>query len=200
MARLENLDGRAKAVVGLLGRTEDWPAAQRLEAELICDAAEGYRSLPEILERYDGFIWTAVKQGPALVRRLASLPTRTASATRVLDNARAFDASFRPAEMAGGEGCLTDRERALLRLLPSHLSYAEMAAELHLSVNTVKSNLKALYRKLGATTRSEAVERAVSQSRAGTVEAERGHRQQERRDGHMPKVSPIGGHRGGDRQ
>jgi LuxR family maltose regulon positive regulatory protein len=45
-------------------------------------------------------------------------------------------------------------------LLPSHLSYAEIGKRLFLSVNTVKSNLKTIYRKLAVTTRSEAVDTA----------------------------------------
>ena len=52
---------------------------------------------------------------------------------------------------------LTPREMTILALLPTHLSYAQIAAQLFLSVNTVKSNLKAVYRKLAVTTRSEAV-------------------------------------------
>jgi LuxR family maltose regulon positive regulatory protein len=53
---------------------------------------------------------------------------------------------------------LTERERSLLALLPTHLTYAQIGAELFLSVNTVKSNLKTVYRKLGAGSRAEAVE------------------------------------------
>jgi LuxR family maltose regulon positive regulatory protein len=52
---------------------------------------------------------------------------------------------------------LTARERALLQLLPTHLTYREMAAELCVSINTVKTYQKALFRKLHASTRSEAV-------------------------------------------
>ncbi len=55
---------------------------------------------------------------------------------------------------------LTPRERAVLRLLPSHLSYGEMARELHISLNTVKSHLKSIYRKLDAPSRRDAVDRA----------------------------------------
>src|SRR5690606_20316501 len=49
---------------------------------------------------------------------------------------------------------LTARELTILELLPSHLSYAQIAAQLYLSHNTVKSNLKSVYRKLGVTSRS----------------------------------------------
>lgn len=52
---------------------------------------------------------------------------------------------------------LTDRERSLLDYLPTHLTYAQIGSELFLSVNTVKSNLKNVYRKLGVRSRAEAV-------------------------------------------
>jgi LuxR family maltose regulon positive regulatory protein len=52
---------------------------------------------------------------------------------------------------------LTEREREALSLLPSHLSQQEIAGELFVSVNTLKTHLRGLYRKLGATSRSEAV-------------------------------------------
>ena len=55
---------------------------------------------------------------------------------------------------------LTDRERAVLRLLPSGLSQREIAAALYVSPNTVKTHLRGIYHKLAASTRSEAVTRA----------------------------------------
>ena len=54
---------------------------------------------------------------------------------------------------------LSDRELAVLRLLPSPLSAREIAGELFVSLNTVKTHTKAIYRKLGATSREDAVER-----------------------------------------
>lgn len=57
---------------------------------------------------------------------------------------------------------LTKRERAVLRHLPTLMSNREIAATMHLSVNTVKTHLKSLYRKLGAVNRREAVLRARS--------------------------------------
>lgn len=57
---------------------------------------------------------------------------------------------------------LTDREIAVLRLLPSRLSNREIAHELYVSVNTVKSHVKSIYRKLGVTTRNSAVSKAVA--------------------------------------
>jgi LuxR family transcriptional regulator, maltose regulon positive regulatory protein len=52
---------------------------------------------------------------------------------------------------------LTDRERELLGYLPSHLHLREIATAMYVSLNTVKTHLKNIYRKLGAASRSEAV-------------------------------------------
>jgi LuxR family maltose regulon positive regulatory protein len=49
---------------------------------------------------------------------------------------------------------------AELRLLPTHLSFPEIATELFLSRNTIKSQANAIYRKLGTSTRSQAVNRS----------------------------------------
>lgn len=58
---------------------------------------------------------------------------------------------------------LTERERVVLDYLPSHLSQQEMADRLYISLNTLKTHLKALYRKLGVSSRSEAVAAAEGQ-------------------------------------
>ena len=54
----------------------------------------------------------------------------------------------------------TEAQLRVLRLLPSGLSGREIARELYLSHDTVKSHTRALYRTLGVTTRPEAVARA----------------------------------------
>jgi LuxR family maltose regulon positive regulatory protein len=55
---------------------------------------------------------------------------------------------------------LTDREREVLRLLPSRLTVREIAAELYVSPNTLKFHLRAIYRKLGVASRTDAVDAA----------------------------------------
>jgi LuxR family maltose regulon positive regulatory protein len=55
---------------------------------------------------------------------------------------------------------LTTAELRILRLLPTHLSFREMGSRLYVSPNTVKTQAQAVYRKLDASSRSEAVARA----------------------------------------
>ena len=52
---------------------------------------------------------------------------------------------------------LTEREVAVLRLLQGTLSLREIGQELHLSANTIKTHTRAIYRKLGVSTRHDAV-------------------------------------------
>ncbi|WP_366916549.1 LuxR C-terminal-related transcriptional regulator [uncultured Nocardioides sp.] len=52
---------------------------------------------------------------------------------------------------------LTERELDVLRLMQSSLSLQEIAVELYLSANTVKTHARAVYRKLGAHSRTDAV-------------------------------------------
>ena len=61
---------------------------------------------------------------------------------------------------AVGPSALTAAELRLLPLLPTHLSFPQIAAELFLSPHTIKSEMKSIYRKLGATTRTGAVTRS----------------------------------------
>ena len=53
---------------------------------------------------------------------------------------------------------LTEREVAVLRLLQGPLSLREIGQELHLSANTIKTHVQAIYRKLGVSMRRDAVE------------------------------------------
>jgi len=55
---------------------------------------------------------------------------------------------------------LSEREMSVLRYLPSRLSNREIGDELYVSLNTVKSHLKTIYRKLDVDRRDAAVRRA----------------------------------------
>ena len=68
----------------------------------------------------------------------------------------------------GSPAALTAAEMRVLQFLPSHLTFPQIGEHLFLSANTVKTHALSIYRKLGATSRNEAVTRAQS---LGLVEA-----------------------------
>ncbi|MFL6295436.1 MAG: LuxR C-terminal-related transcriptional regulator, partial [Actinomycetes bacterium] len=55
---------------------------------------------------------------------------------------------------------LTEREHTVLRYLPSLMTYEEIASDLYVSLNTVKTHAYGIFRKLGVTGRREAVRSA----------------------------------------
>ena len=64
------------------------------------------------------------------------------------------------AHAAGPIESLTERERDVLRLLPSRLTLGEISTQLYVSQNTLKFHLRAIYRKLGTGSREDAVQAA----------------------------------------
>ncbi|SCG72810.1 LuxR family transcriptional regulator, maltose regulon positive regulatory protein [Micromonospora siamensis] len=161
----------------------DWPLPVRLDAGLLeavlARRGGDDRRAGRILER------VLALAGPEGFRRLftradeevrdllaAHLDTGTAHWSTVSDLVRSADEHSgdvpdRPVgdRPAGGGGPaldepLTERELTILRYLQSILSNVEIAAELSLSVNTVKTHVRNIYRKLSATRRRDAVRRA----------------------------------------
>jgi LuxR family transcriptional regulator, maltose regulon positive regulatory protein len=65
-----------------------------------------------------------------------------------------------PDQPATAVGALTSSELAVLRFLPSHMTNQEIAEALFLSINTIKTHLRSVYRKLSVTTRRQAIARA----------------------------------------
>jgi LuxR family maltose regulon positive regulatory protein len=70
---------------------------------------------------------------------------------------RASSASGHP---DGERWSLTTAELRVLQFLPTHLSFPEIAARLNVSANTVKTHTRAVYRKLDAGSRGQAVDHA----------------------------------------
>ncbi|WP_433386856.1 LuxR C-terminal-related transcriptional regulator [Micromonospora sp. KLBMP9576] len=151
-----------------------WPLPVRLEAAVL-DAvlardAGDERRAGRVLERAldlagpEGFRRVFTRAGPGVRDLLAAhLDAGTAHWSTVSDLVRGADA---PAERAPAPRAaaldepLTERELTILRYLQSILSNVEIAAELSLSVNTVKTHVRNIYRKLDAGRRREAVRRA----------------------------------------
>jgi LuxR family transcriptional regulator, maltose regulon positive regulatory protein len=109
--------------------------------------------LPFVMER--GWIGPLLRRDPDLARAHRRLFTPA----RRHDQPPARPGTPEPAAVAAVEP-LTEREREVLRHVSGMLNTAEVASEMYISVNTVKSHLKSIYRKLAAAHRGEAVRRA----------------------------------------
>jgi LuxR family transcriptional regulator, maltose regulon positive regulatory protein len=126
------------AISWLAVQTQVELAAAHLALEDPAGARALVREAKQILRRRPG-LGTAVRRAEQLQRQLA-------------------------ASSPAGEGwasTLTTAELRLLPLLTTHLSFREIADRLYVSRNTVKTQAISVYRKLDASSRSEAVERAV---------------------------------------
>jgi LuxR family maltose regulon positive regulatory protein len=59
-----------------------------------------------------------------------------------------------------GKVALTSAERRIVPFLPTHLTFAEIGEQLYISRHTVHTHVGSIYRKLGVTSRSAAVQQA----------------------------------------
>ena len=105
-------------------------------------------------------------------RDLDSVPVdavimKSSSATELVEALEAVHrgVSVRPSEdeRASSRATLSERERKILALLGSGLTNREIADELYLSVNTVKSHVAKVFAKLGVGNRTQAARFAIEQ-------------------------------------
>jgi LuxR family maltose regulon positive regulatory protein len=99
------------------------------------------------------------------LRELTSRRIRAGTAHRALAGALADALDPHAPGHATSHGALvleplSEREETVLRYLPTAMSKAEIASEMFVSVNTVKTHMKNIYRKLDVTDRAQAVRRA----------------------------------------
>ncbi len=97
--------------------------------------------------------------GPA-VRELLELQARDGTAHPALLEVLLDGVGQGPMSAGAPAEPLTEREQRILRYLPTMLTNAEIGAEVFVSLNTVKTHLRSIYRKLDANGRAEAVEKA----------------------------------------
>ena len=144
-AAREDLLG-AQRVLPMLTRSLSWLAVQTslelAQSHLALADGQGARTL--CLEAED--VLHRTPDVGTLVQRAAEL--------------RAELAAF-SAPQSGWASSLTSAELRLLPLLTTHLSFREIAERLFVSRNTVKTQAISVYRKLDATSRSEAIARAI---------------------------------------
>ncbi len=155
------------------------PVALRDQVSALITAAVAHRRLGQAEQATDqlGYalalaephgMYRPFLDGGASVRSALTVLIRPASrgaaiAARILQR---FDT--RPGRQAAQPAVvpLTGSELAVLRFLPSHMTNQEIAEALFLSINTVKTHLRSVYRKLGVTTRRQAI---YSASRQGLL-------------------------------
>ena len=126
-----------------------------------------------------GIPWVTIQVGLELTRSHLALAEPGAARTVLTETERvlelrphmgslvedARELRERVAATAGPDGAwamsLTGAELRLLPYLATHLMFPEIASRLFISRNTVKSEAVSIYRKLGVSSRSEAIERSV---------------------------------------
>ena len=117
----------------------------------ICAGADGY-----LLKR------TPVGELLAGLRSVSEggSPLTAAVARSLVEVARQ---SARPTVTAPARLDLTEREREVLRALAEGRAYKQVAADLDMSLDTVRTHIRAIYRKLQVHSVTEAVSRAIRQ-------------------------------------
>ncbi|HEY2306164.1 MAG TPA: LuxR C-terminal-related transcriptional regulator, partial [Streptosporangiaceae bacterium] len=115
--------------------------------------------------RGEGFIHTVVTTAPQVTgyliehaagRQADPFVDQVTAAAREVRAAQ--PSAFQPGHVLAEP--LTAAEQRILELLPGS-TYLQMADTLYISRNTVKTHLRSIYHKLGATSRSQAIERAL---------------------------------------
>ncbi len=109
----------------------------------------------------EGFIRVFVNEGPPMAALLEHAARRgiTPGYVRQLRSAWGQGGAVKPVRRATFEA-LSERERDVLRRLQSELSGPQLARELGVSLNTLRTHTKSIYSKLGVGTRRAAVRRA----------------------------------------
>jgi DNA-binding CsgD family transcriptional regulator len=167
-ARLDLARGRFDAVRARLRRANPATMRDRLTGELVLARAAiesgadagGHVTLAVGLAAPETLVRVFLDEGPP-VARLARAAAESLGTEPGASLSVALGSPPRPrGTPRQSTAVLTDRELSVLRFLPSRLTYAEIARECLMSVNTVKTHLKSIYAKLGVTSRAETVERA----------------------------------------
>ena len=122
--------------------------------------AQGYLRTALALAEPHGYQATIIEQGPGITALLRSLPASTGLKPYVdelsIRAEAAAASSDAPAGLPPG-GLLSDRELTVLRLLSSRLTSTEIAGAMFVSLNTLKSHMKSIYRMLDVNSRANAV-------------------------------------------
>jgi LuxR family maltose regulon positive regulatory protein len=150
---------RADSSEGVFGAIEIWLLEAIARAELR-DRESSARALERALRLAapDRQRRVFLEGGPA-VRQMLADHIRNGTGNRAFlgDLLEIFDHGVPRPALGQLLEPLSEREAAVLNYLPTMLSNQEIAAELFVSVNTVKTHLRSIYRKLGTSNRRDAV-------------------------------------------
>jgi LuxR family transcriptional regulator, maltose regulon positive regulatory protein len=124
-------------------------AAIPWSAQFLVQLAHAYLALGDTVGARE--VLRQVRDIMLVAQDLGTLAEQSAELSRVLDSTTTRSI---------GASSLTVAELRLLPFLATHLSYEEIGHRLYISRNTVKSEAMSMYRKLGASSRSEAIETA----------------------------------------
>jgi LuxR family maltose regulon positive regulatory protein len=185
--RAEVLSGQARAALRRARREESWatPLVCAVQARAALHRADlaavrqhlvtAQRLRPELTYALPHFALQArieltrvylaladVAGARTLMREIGELLRRRPGMGNLVGQAEALRAQLSTQHGPAGPGAsaLTAAELRLLPLLSTHLSLPEIAQELFLSRNTIKTEANSIYRKLGASSRSQAVTRS----------------------------------------
>jgi LuxR family maltose regulon positive regulatory protein len=161
------IDGSAPLVNAHLWEVQAW-LLEAIARDELGDAGAARRALERALDlaRPEGLLYPFLfNPAPGLLDRHRRLGTAHAVLISEILNVLAGRKPAASADhQSGGERGLREplsqSEIRVLRYLPTKLSAPEIADQLYLSVNTVKTHMRHLYDKLGAHRRHEAVEQA----------------------------------------
>jgi len=138
-------------------------AVLRAHVLLDADREEGPTALTAAadLAQPEGFVELFLSEGDAFISAVRKVVALEPSPYLYLLLSLHEDRRERPApELPVVVEPMSGREQIVLRYLQGRLSNVEIARELSISTNTLKTHLKSIYRKLGAASRSEAIAQA----------------------------------------
>lgn len=160
------------------------PGVSGIEAtRLVCEKFPETRVIVLTIYEDDAYVKEAIRAGAkAYVLKKAKREELVRVVRDVVQDRAFLDPSVVPAvfrilkqrtdtganQSPGGKEPLSERELEVLKGIVEGLKDRDIANALHISEHTVRSHVKSLYRKLGVSSRSQAVARAV---RAGIIES-----------------------------
>ena len=161
-ARIRQLDARERLDRATLTSVRDRLTAELLSVRAcVMSGEDPERHLSRVVELAapEHLVRVVLEEGDVVARLVRSAAERV-GVIEAEQFATALGSPPRLRHRADAFVTLTEREQAVLRFLPSRLTNQEIGRECFMSVNTVKAHLKAIYNKLGVSSRSDAVERA----------------------------------------